>query len=262
MLQWGRRPKTAEITKRRRGAFRTCTVGLHASMGPPSEDGGNLIAGIAAAPWSQAASMGPPSEDGGNAATRALSGFGNGAAGLQWGRRPKTAEMRIRMPPARCAWQGFNGAAVRRRRKSWPEPVNSGPSAGRASMGPPSEDGGNRSFSAPRLADRRKPTGFNGAAVRRRRKSSAKLGSPSIRAPTELQWGRRPKTAEISDQSTQGLVAATECAQLQWGRRPKTAEMLGDCAAPALTRGCHEDVLQWGRRPKTAEIGSCAPRRA
>ena len=39
-----------------------------ASMGPPSEDGGNVpLLGAWAHPWS--ASMGPPSEDGGNLPT-------------------------------------------------------------------------------------------------------------------------------------------------------------------------------------------------
>ena len=59
-------------------------------------------------------------------------------------------------------------------------------------MGPPSEDGGN-----------------------------AKKAIVLIKMGDSLQWGRRPKTAEIRRDSGR-LVCAVE---LQWGRRPKTAEI-------------------------------------
>ena len=60
---------------------------------------------------------------------------------LQWGRRPRTAEMarETRAPTGRT--ERFNGAAVRGRRK-WGHPRNPA-GLGKASMGPPSEDGGN-----------------------------------------------------------------------------------------------------------------------
>ena len=88
-LQWGRRPKTAEmayVPQDRQGH-------LAASMGPPSEDGGNVNNDAVALAVANA-SMGPPSEDGGN--LRSEPGLIWGLAMLQWGRRPKTAEMRFR----------------------------------------------------------------------------------------------------------------------------------------------------------------------
>ena len=85
----------------------------HASMGPPSEDGGNALAEHITV-FHHLASMGPPSEDGGNET------FGAGTystAVLQWGRRPRTAEI-LCPPTCRNLRRCFNGAAVRGRRKS------------------------------------------------------------------------------------------------------------------------------------------------
>ena len=84
-------------------------------------------------------------------------------------------------------------------------------------MGPPSEDGGNALVAG---VVGRSYNSFNGAAVRRRRKWC--LFVPAVQVPDALQWGRRPKTAEI------GLIAKAKKGDtnaLQWGRRPKTAEM-------------------------------------
>ncbi len=180
--------------------------------------------------------MGPPSEDGGND-IEALA-YCYREVWLQWGRRPRTAEISQvftgsharRMSFNGAAVRGrrkcrtfrtntyatlcFNGAAVRGRRKSMTCP--STPCAPpEASMGPPSEDGGNL---------------------------PAKAGS--IHA-AELQWGRRPRTAEISTMSEDGVAAIL----LQWGRRQRTAE-IQECS------GCGGVVakLQWGRRPRTAEM--------
>ena len=60
-LQWGRRPRTAEIGQSEPGAKPLA----RASMGPPSEDGGN-VTDVANRSRPASASMGPPSEDGGN----------------------------------------------------------------------------------------------------------------------------------------------------------------------------------------------------
>ncbi len=206
-LQWGRRPRTAEI-----GGDPVVTQGLFpASMGPPSEDGGNQGNTIDYLCF-LCASMGPPSEDGGNAGTSGdVSGRmgasmgppsedgGNSIVGstlassmsLQWGRRPRTAEIIRPGIGAESRPQRFNGAAVRGRRKS--SSCDNGPTADIwASMGPPSEDGGNerRCDSAARHLP-----GFNGAAVRGRRKSLSLL-TPGC-CLWMLQWGRRPRTAEI-----------------------------------------------------------------
>ncbi len=88
--------------------------------------------------------------------------------------------------------------------------------ASRASMGPPSEDGGNHNGAALCLTV---STSFNGAAVRGRRKSVAALGSRFNSC--ELQWGRRPRTAEIPVPS----YGTFQEVSLQWGRRPRTAEI-------------------------------------
>ena len=186
----------------------------------------------------ECASMGPPSEDGGNVA-------------------PST-------PTARRS-RGFNGAAVRGRRKSVTWDSASSCSAS-ASMGPPSEDGGNprrrrntrrwmRCFNGAAVRGRRKfetsaeaPSSsarFNGAAVRGRRKLGVGLvaGMPG----KELQWGRRPRTAEIF----YILLPLRKMKKLQWGRRPRTAEIQGRSSGTSTT----PSLLQWGRRPRTAEMG-------
>ena len=109
-------------------------------------------------------------------------------------------------------------------------------------MGPPSEDGGN-------------VLGTNAAAAK----------------TAMLQWGRRPRTAEIRDL----LGRPMERKGLQWGRRPRTAEIsyvtsyfLGGMNAsmgpPSEDGGnprasfavAPRKPLQWGRRPRTAEMGS------
>ena len=133
LLQWGRRPRTADIDEIEIHA----TDALTASMGPPSEDGGYTAASlpsrifrrgfngaavrgrrifvvdVPAMGSAYAASMGPPSEDGGYAQVGAVAVDG---PWLQWGRRPRTADI---------AW--LTGRA---------------PTYIVASMGPPSEDGG------------------------------------------------------------------------------------------------------------------------
>ena len=109
------------------------------------------------------ASMGPPSEDGGNCTPAAPS---TARSTLQWGRRPKTAEMAANRSATAFSFARFNGAAVRRRRKCLVARFTR--TRQTASMGPPSEDGGNKSMSVKAWEE------------------------------FELQWGRRPKTAEIS----------------------------------------------------------------
>ena len=83
--------------------------------------------------------MGPPSEDGGNISAADFELLHYGA--LQWGRRPRTAEIDI-----------ANGKEN---------------DHDTASMGPPSEDGGNNPGL---LVVTGRTKGFNGAAVRGRRK--------------------------------------------------------------------------------------------
>jgi len=87
------------------------------------------------------------------------------ASSLQWSRRRSTAEMRRRRTTASPP-SGFNGAAVDRRRKSVRD-CGTAPRS-RASMEPPSIDGG------------------NGGSV-----------AGSIGALAGLQWSRRRSTAEM-----------------------------------------------------------------
>ncbi len=111
----------AAVRGRRRGGLdpRTPRRRRHASMGPPSGDGGEDLAGRTAL----------------RAPTRML----------QWGRRPGTAESRAYVVGSLRAGGGFNGAAVRGRRR------------------------------APRDCDhvRARRQRFNGAAVRGRRRGPA-----------------------------------------------------------------------------------------
>src|SRR6185437_7500787 len=182
-LQRSRRPKTAEslrsrssrrrrrpcfngaaVRRRRRGHPGASERGCRrvASTEPPSEDGGELGAGLGVDERSDASTE-PPSEDGGEAAGGRCAAAPTCA--LQRSRRPKTAESR---------W------AVGQHRR-----------ADVASTEPPSEDGGERVGGTtalptsralqrsrrPKTAERcslsrsrRAPAHrFNGAAVRRRR---------------------------------------------------------------------------------------------
>ena len=203
-------------------------------MGPPSEDGGNR------GPRHRfrrafVASMGPPSEDGGNAwlaqSQEARQIRFNGAAVR---RRRKSAILL----DATVETSRFNGAAVRRRRKFPTCSIRANHTA--ASMGPPSEDGGNKKLNKmPAVSDCVLQWG------RRPKTAEICLARRQWQDLFGLQWGRRPKTAEILRFSVLPPMARW----LQWGRRPKTAEIYvyGTFTAPALT-------LQWGRRPKTAEM--------
>ena len=161
-------------------------VAVLASMGPSSEDDGKVDADINGA-GGEVASMGPSSEDdgkrGGAAEVHKRSwlqwgrrpktterdrglAIGQASKRLQWGRRPKTTERKTASSPdvRRCG--GFNGAVVRRRRKS--------PLADQligyqnASMGPSSEDDGK--CWARQYSRKANVLSFNGAVVRRRRK--------------------------------------------------------------------------------------------
>jgi len=132
MLQRGRSPKTAEIQTHRT---------IHALY--------------------RTASTGPQSEDRGDASRSSLI---IASIVLQRGRSPKTAEMRSQRC-TRSSRTGFNGAAVRRPRRS--PGARSNPETVLASTGPQSEDRGDRTVrdGAPRIRG-----GFNGAAVRRPRR--------------------------------------------------------------------------------------------
>ena len=130
MLQWGRRPRTTE-----RWAIRSALRLEIASMGPPSEDDGKPPSAMRIA-CSTRASMGPPSEDDGKmqwSRGGATQGF-NGAAVR--GRRKA-----VPSPSAGRAGPCFDGAAVRGRRKDCGRQAGVGPGRS-ASMGPPSEDDG------------------------------------------------------------------------------------------------------------------------
>ena len=182
-LQWGRRPRTAEISRSRRATVTPrssfngaavrgrrkstrqrvdCIHSIQASMGPPSEDGGNPT-GEELRIRQIKASMGPPSEDGGN--PKNLWPSYPCVTSLQWGRRPRTAEICGSQPSTVTYRYSFNGAAVRGRRKYWCRAWYGG--SADASMGPPSEDGGNYHPHPWRIPAQRR---FNGAAVRGRRK--------------------------------------------------------------------------------------------
>ena len=133
-------------------------------MGPPSEDDGKLAGHGYEMRDLYTASMGPPSED---------------------DEKIKTVAPCLR-PPCQS---GFNGAAVRGRRK-----VASRKRAplSPASMGPPSEDDGKRvareQSHRPRGASMGPPSEDDGkkGRVRLLRKDGRK----------GLQWGRRPRTTE------------------------------------------------------------------
>ncbi len=135
---------------------------------------------------------------------------------------------------------GFNGAALRRTRKSavngaedidvytlqWGRaPKNAEIGCGRtaAACAQPRFNGAalRRTRKCRRGFSRRAVlSSFNGAALRRTRKSLTR--SNSARAGAVLQWGRAPKNAEI-----QTSIVARQClARLQWGRAPKNAEII------------------------------------
>ena len=87
-------------------------------------------------------------------------------ATLQWGRRSNTAERSTQFTGAGGVSSGFNGAAVRIRRRAIWNPI-SRDDGWPASMGPPFEYGGETPRDGPRAPRSRC---FNGAAVRIRRR--------------------------------------------------------------------------------------------
>ena len=183
-LQWGRRSKTAEG----RGLEGRSSVGANASMGPPFENGGGSGGAVSGRRFSQRLQWGRRSK-------RRREGVGSAGSiflmPLQWGRRSKTAEgvpaKLIEHPESYSASMGppfENGGGAP------PESTESSPLQG-ASMGPPFENGGGRQWPAtstqshPLQWGRRSKTaegsvlcpldgpklcGFNGAAVRKRRR--------------------------------------------------------------------------------------------
>ena len=234
--------------------------------------------------------MGPPFENGGGAATAAIASLWT--TKLQWGRRSKTAEgCRGATGIPRGLRRGFNGAAVRKRRReskyehnlrvvvqaSMGPPFENGGGcvilqtslhfANAASMGPPFENGGG--FLACAVQDR-DPLASMGPPFENGGGEQAKQATAEAE---QLQWGRRSKTAEgwhaFASLQTRAM------ASLQWGRRSKTAEgaiyvnevedvyILASMGPPFENGGGHriqcvaesKDPLQWGRRSKTAEGG-------
>ncbi len=215
-----------------------------ASMGPPSLNGGNndltprLAAQFVRLQWGRrlstaetliqqvargdktVASMGPPSLNGGNPDPTGRPGRQdrrfNGAAVsqrrkpaarayrfltrmvLQWGRRLSTAETHV----------------LARRLSS----------SRKASMGPPSLNGGNRGVAAEGI-------GAEG-----------------------LQWGRRLSTAETSPPKARRIATF----QLQWGRRLSTAETRYSRPYPsAVSRGFNGAAVS--QRRKRAPVEAVAP---
>jgi len=168
-----------------------------------------------------------------------------------------------------CGPAGFNGATVRRRRIFAAALEVAG--LRDASMGPPSEDGGYSAgdYVAPNVCD-----SFNGATVRRRRIFAYRAVR---RCPDrlELQWGHRPKTADIVEHPR----VLVDQPMLQWGHRPKTADISasaydswsrsqasmgppsedGGYVPAVLMARVGFEPLQWGHRPKTADIFHGAP---
>ncbi len=112
--------------------------------------------------------MGPPSEDGGNGG--AAPAMRAAALRLQWGRRPRTAEMITGAVASTASAISFNGAAVRGRRKS------------RQCVITEKIDGTLQWGRRPRTAEIR-------------------TEGTIMAVPGELQWGRRPRTAEIVQQT-------------------------------------------------------------
>ncbi len=190
----------------------------------------DAVQGSSAPSWT--ASRGPPSVNGGEKVRitcRCLEAICfNGAAVRERRRAPRPR-------PAAEGARRFNGAAVRERRRErsqrrqdrlpprrasmGPPSVNGGelrspPPARipwRASMGPPSVNGGER---APRSSARARAVRFNGAAVRERRRGSMRDGSMSatIRFNGAAVRERRRGTSPAR--------RAARTRALQWGRRP------------------------------------------
>ncbi len=186
------------------------------------------------------------------------------AISLQWSRRPKSAEGAMAPRGRSSSGPGFNGAADRSRRKVRAvEP--SGGEVGPASMEPPTEVGGRiRDTGEDAMircrASMEPPTEVGGRLKRTAADDAWRL---------ELQWSRRPKSAEGSARALphdvhklasmepptevggrsaatgvlmRRLAASMEPPTEVGGRGERRADVLG-CAA----------VLQWSRRPKSAE---------
>ena len=183
MLQWGRPPMRAETRDRDRehGRLEVASMGppsdeggnrerptgrsarSRASMGPPSDEGGNHRRHDHP-PLPAQASMGPPSDEGGNPPAPVSMAF---LTPLQWGRPPMRAETSMYLacasvtawplqwgrPPMRAETRRNFGGPDGRTHASMGPPSDEGGNSlaekereaavGRASMGPPSDEGGN-----------------------------------------------------------------------------------------------------------------------
>ena len=231
--------------------------------------------------------MGPASEDAGD--VRASPDGGTVEPELQWGRRSEGR--RRSQHPWRCRPSArFNGAGVRGRRRcplSASGPASPAPRFNRAgvrgrreslargrlgdavdllaSMGPASEDAGDRLVGArktrvirplqwgrrPRTPEicsatcwqARRPC-FNGAGVRGRRGDLTAVAKALLKNNASM--GRRG-TPEGDPFSGRASAAAS---MLQWGRRPRTPEM----AIRTVTSCVARSSFNRGRRPRTPEM--------
>ena len=191
-LQWGRGPETAESGAA--GRYGTC-----ASMGPRSGPR------RASASDPDSASMGPRSGDRGDAPRRVCSAAArsrfNGAAV----RRPRraacssVAEIDAANVPSRAS---MGPRSVRPRRVAGARDAAASTSA---SMGPRSEDRGEDGAHG---ADRRRMTGFNGAAVGRPRRGGSR-GASSTDASFNGAAVGRPRRASSGFVGARGSRAST-----------------------------------------------------
>ena len=155
----------AAIRRRRRASCSCSTIATHqsASTEPPSEDGGELVELDKA--WSRCFAL-QRSRHPKTAERWPQEAWCDKTTALQRSRHPKTAESHgdVRYLDDRVA--GFNGAAIRRRRRASTAAFER-IGERNASTEPPSEDGGETAV----VVQQPDGTGrFNGAAIRRRRR--------------------------------------------------------------------------------------------
>ena len=185
-LQWGRAPKSAEMT--RPAAYRTCWrpcfngAAIRRARKLRQFVDGHAARGIALQ-WGRA----PKSAE-----TREASQRRDATSWLQWGRAPMSAEIVSHSASQRDSIGGFNGAALRRARKLQLV-MELGPVRLQWGRDPKIAEASGRDRKAVWQTHR-----FNGAALRRSRKW---LQSRATSHGIELQWGRDPKSAEIGTAS-------------------------------------------------------------
>ncbi len=158
--------------------------------------------------------MEPPTEVGGRERVSSVSPLVT-IGGLQWSRRPKSAEGGVSPIRGVNHLVGFNGAADRSRRKV-EERERDHERRERASMEPPTEVGG-------RVADRLGLVGDAHALQWSRRPKSAEGLGERWRGPRGCSASMEPPT-EVGGRPSLQRLGSVLRSMLQWSRRPKSAE--------------------------------------